>query len=226
MAGLVPEQDLQSLVDGHACYTDPVFVDALEAILSWFPYSYAQPIDVNYGQMRTDVATGDALMMLDGSWSSVPVSPMYELNPDLQLGFMAISGPGAKSALIPDGGYLVNASSNKLDAVSQVLAFATTEQFGQLFVEELQENTMVQGSYLLDSAVHTRVLDELQHVARVNPYAEYNLNHGSPAYFRLVGEQLPLLLAGMITATEMARAVQAGLNSWDYIGAERCALAP
>ncbi len=222
MAGLVADADQQAFVDGTKCFTDPVFVSALERVASWGPYMSANPTATNYDPMRTAVASGDALMMIDGAWSTGPASPMYEINPDFYPGFMAVPGVNGKVVAHPDGAYLANARSEKLDAVRQVLEFTTTETFGQLFLEEVTEPTAVQGEFVVENDITNAVMAALANAASIEPFIQPALNADTPNYGELIAQQMQRLLAGNATAAEAAAAVQAGLNSWGYVGAANC----
>jgi hypothetical protein len=56
------------------------------------------------------------------------------------------------------------------------------------------------------------------------PFFAYALNSGQPSYGSLEQAAYEKILGGTGTAEEAARDIQAGLNSWNYAGATKCAL--
>ena len=89
----------------------------------------------DYGAMRTSLALGEAAMMLDGAWSTGPTLPMYEIDPDLQMGFFAVPGQNGKVYAFGDGTYQVNANSTKAEIAQTVLDFTATKEFAELCAE-------------------------------------------------------------------------------------------
>ena len=98
LAGMTSDDWAQKVVAGEACFTDDVYVNAWETFKSWQDKGYmnATPLADDYGAMRTGVALGTSAMMIDGIWSATPASPMFEIDPSLELGYMAVPGKNNK----------------------------------------------------------------------------------------------------------------------------------
>lgn len=161
--------------------------------------------------------------MLDGAWSSGPASPMYQVDPDLKLGFFAVPGVNDKVYAFADGTYQVNANSGNLEAAQKVLDFTATKEFAELFLQHVGELPAYGGDY----AVKDPRLKEIaglvaSDAATVTPYFSYSLNSGEPSYGTLVASGYQELLAGSITPADLAKKIQDGLNSWGYVGATNC----
>jgi len=222
-AGLVSDKFAKKLTQGKACFTDSEYVSALETFVSWSDYFNPNPTADDYGAMRTSVALGDSAMMIDGAWSTGPASPMYEINPDLKMGFFGIPGNNGKVYAFADGAYLANANSDKADAVKKVLKFTTTQQFSQLFVDKVGELPAYSGELAMPD-------DRLAEVASLiatnsleaTPFFAYSLNKGQPSYGTLLASGYQELLSGKIDAKGLASKIQSGLNSWNYVGAKKC----
>ena len=224
MAGMLSDDFQSQLVAGTSCFTDSAFVNALSTFQSWQPYFNPAPTADDYGAMRTMVALGEAAMMIDGAWSTTPASPMFELDPDLEMGFFPIPGANNRAVAHPDGGYLVNARSDNKDAAYQLLQLATSKGFAAIFAEEVGEMPAVQGLEDMPNERMMEVAATLFRTASVEPFVAYSLNAGKPSYAELTASGYQELLLGDISAEQFAYNIQAGLNSWGYVGAQNCAL--
>lgn len=224
-AGLVPDDFAAKLISGEACFTDPQFVATLDMVKAWQDGGYlnASALADDYEAMRTSLALGEAGMMLDGAWSTGPTSPMYEIDPDLQMGFFALPGDNHKVYAFGDGTYQVNANSAKAELAQRVLDFTATQEFAELFVEHVGELPAYGGEYAVDNPLLAEVAGLIANDASTQtPFFAYALNSGTPSYGTLVAEGYQSLLAGEITPTDLAQKIQDGLNSWNYVGAGNC----
>ena len=224
MAGMLSDDFQSNLISGASCFTDPPFVNALSTFQSWQPYFNPAPTADDYGAMRTMLALDEAAMMIDGAWSTTPASPMFELNPDLEMGFFAIPGANNRAVAHPDGGYLVNARSEDKAAAYQLLQLTTTKRFAAIFAEEVGEMPAVQGLEEMPNERMLQVALTLFNTASVEPFVAYSLNAGKPSYAELTASGYQELLLGNVSAEQFARNIQAGLNSWGYVGANNCQL--
>ncbi len=224
-AGLVGDEVAAGLINGSACFTDSEFVAALETIQSWNEAGYlgATPLADDYGAMRTAVALGEAAMMIDGAWSTGPASPMYEINPDLEMGFFAIPGDSGKVYSFGDGSYHINVKSEKRAAANSVLAFTASQEFAELFTELVGEIPAFGEDYTVEDA---RLNEIVSHITgnslSVTPFFASELNASNPSYGELSAAGYQELIAGDIDAAGLAAKIQDGLNSWGYVGAENC----
>lgn len=224
-AGMVSDDFAAKLVSGESCFTDPQFVATLQAVKDWQDAGYinASAMADDYGAMRTSVAMGESAMMLDGIWSTGPTSPMYEIDPELKLGFFPVPGENGKVYAFGDGTYLVNATSANAAEAQKVLDFTATKEFAELFVANVGELPAYGGAY----AVENPLLKEVAAAVATNsaaptPFFAYALNKGEPSYGTLVAEGYQALLSGQTTPADLARKIQDGLNSWNYVGAANC----
>ena len=224
-AGMVDDATAQGLIDGTVCFTDPAFVATLQAVADWQAAGHMNPSPMadDYGAMRTAVALGEAAMMIDGVWSSGPTSPMYEIDPSLEMGFMPVPGDNGKVYAFGDGTYLANAASEKAEAVAAVMAFTATREFAELFVAQVGELPAYGAEYTVEDARLNMVANMIAtNSAAPTPFFAYALNTGEPSYGQLVADGYQALLSGGSSAEEVAASIQAGLNSWNYVGAANC----
>lgn len=224
-AGLVADDFAAKLVSGEACFTDPTFVATLQTVKDWQDAGFINDSAMadDYGAMRTAVAMGDSAMMIDGAWSTGPASPMYEVNPDLKLGFFPVPGANAKVYAFGDGTYLVNANSSNLEAAQKVLEFTATKEFAELFVKHVGELPAWGGEYMVEDPRLKEVATMVATDSAVpTPFFSYALNKGEPSYGSLVADGYQAMLSGTLTPADFAKKIQDGLNSWDYVGAANC----
>ncbi len=224
-AGMVSDDFSAKLISGEACFTDPEFVATLETMKAWQDAGYLSNSAMadDYGAMRTAVAIGDAAMMIDGAWSTGPASPMYEIDPELKMGFFAVPGSNGKVYAFGDGTYLVNANSPKAELAQKVLDFTATKEFAELFVAQVGELPAYGGEYAVEDPRLAEIAGLIANdSSSQTPFFSYALNAGEPSYGSLVAEGYQALLAGQLTPADFAKKIQDGLNSWDYVGKANC----
>lgn len=224
-AGMIPDDFAAKLVSGEACFTDPTFVATLETVKAWQDAGYlnASAMADDYGAMRTAVAMGESAMMIDGVWSTGPASPMYEINPELEMAFFAVPGANGKVYAFGDGTYQVNANSPNLEAAQRVLEFTATKEFAELFVQHVGELPAYGRSYTVEDPRLKEVAELIAtNSAAPTPFFAYSLNSGEPSYGTLVADGYQAMLSGTLTPVEFAQKIQDGLNSWGYVGAANC----
>ncbi|GGF11864.1 sugar ABC transporter substrate-binding protein [Youhaiella tibetensis] len=224
-AGLVPDDFAAKLVSGGACFTDPTFVATLQTVKDWQNKGYinSSAMADDYGAMRTSVALGESAMMLDGVWSTGPTSPMFEIDPDLKMGFFPVPGANAKVYAFGDGTYLLNSATKHAEAAQKVLDFTATKAFAELFVKYVGELPAYGGEYTVEDPRLKEVAGMIAaNSSSVTPFFAYALNKGQPSYGTLVSDGYGALLSGSASPEEVARKIQDGLNSWGYVGAANC----
>jgi len=224
-AGLVSDEVAAKLITGEACFTGPEFVSTLQTVKDWQDAGYlnSSAMADDYGAMRTSVAMGESAMMIDGIWSTGPTSPMYEIDPELKLGFFPVPGPNGKVYAFGDGTYLVNATSANAAEAQKVLDFTATKEFAELFVALVGELPAFGGEYAVENPLLKDVAAAVAtNSAAPTPFFAYALNKGEPSYGTLVAEGYQALLSGQTTPADLAKKIQDGLNSWGYVGAANC----
>lgn len=227
LAGMTSDEWATGVVEGTACFTDDIYVQAMERFKSWQDDGYlnSNPLADDYGAMRTGVALGTSAMMIDGIWSATPASPMYEIDPNLELGFMAIPGPANKVYGFTDAHLAYNPNSDDMEAVKKVLEFYTTPQFTQLFADLVEA---VPASNHPVDVNNERVQRAAQMISdnslAEQPFFADALISVDPGYRPLVSEGMQELLAGKITPRQLAEKIQSGMNDSGYVGADNCAL--
>jgi len=103
------------------------------------------------------------------------------------------------------------------------MAFTATRDFAELFVAQVGELPAYGAEYTAEDARLNMVAEMIANNSSApTPFFAYALNTGEPSYGQLVADGYQALLSGGSTASEVAAAIQAGLNSWDYVDAANC----
>lgn len=222
VAGFAGDDWPQDIITGDACFTDDEYVNTLAQVEKWRDNGWlnSSPLADDYGAMRTDVALGTSAMMIDGIWSAGPGSPMYDIEPDLEIGVMPI--PEGRVYGFPDFGLAANPNSDEQDAIAQVLEFVTTPEFAQLYAEYVGVPASTHEVNVDDPRINNAAEMIATNNVSANPFFAFDLNAGEPSYNQLAADEISRLVAGQASARETAQAIQDGLNSWDYVGADRC----
>jgi len=222
VAGFAGDDWPQDIITGDACFTDDEYVNTLAQVEKWRDNGWlnSSPLADDYGAMRTDVALGTSAMMIDGIWSAGPGSPMYDIEPDLEIGVMPI--PEGPVYGFPDFGLAANPNSDKQDAIAQVLEFVTTPEFAQLYAEHVGVPASTHEVNVDDARINNAADMIANNNVSANPFFAFDLNAGEPSYNQLAADEISRLVAGQASARETAEAIQNGLNSWGYVGADHC----
>ncbi|MFY0664777.1 MAG: extracellular solute-binding protein [Natronospirillum sp.] len=222
IAGFASDEWTQGVITGEACFTDSDYVNALQQLDGWRTSGYlnANPLADDYGAMRTEVALGSSAMMIDGIWSAGPGSPMFDIEPGLEIGIMPI--PGGNVYGFPDFGLAANPNSAKQDAIRKVMQFVTTPEFAQLYAERVGLPASNHSVNVNDARISRAAELIANSNVAANPFFAFDLNAHEPTYQTLAADQLQRLLSGQATPVQAATAIQAGLNSWGYVGAANC----
>lgn len=138
--------------------------------------------------------------------------------PDMEIGvFSAPPPPGspATEAVVPgyvDGSYGVNAKSKNKDAAKELVSWMATQEFGQLFADELKQISPVPGVEPTDALVAemARAYDE-----RPAPYLLLvDFRYGQPSGTDLLGAGLQKMLLGKAAPEQVAADLQKGISQW------------
>lgn len=193
-------------------FTDPRFVEGLtrlQEISAYFPDGF---IGLDYASAQQLFASGMAAMFAGGSFE---IANFLGQNPSLNLGVFAAPGLSAEDeklvATFFDGGYAGYARTEHPEAVKTWLAYLATQEFGQVFANELGNITPIPGVTFENPL--------LQDVARLNlnsvPYIMLtNFRYQEPSGSVLLQAEVQRMLAGQSTPEAAAQAVTDGIATY------------
>lgn len=225
MAGLVDEDFAAGLVNGSSCFSDDAYIEIFRTLRDWQDAGYlnTNAATENYGAMNNSIALGSSAMGFDGGWKTGAASNFYQVDPSYEFDFWAVPGDSSKIYALGDGTYQVGLSSKHRDASERVLAFTTTKKFAELFAKHVGELPAYGGEiYIEPGILKTMAAVVAEKTYPVSLFTAYQLNRGSPSYNELLIESIRAVLESQQTPQQAANAIQQGLNSWRYIGFDRC----
>lgn len=206
------EQDVQS---GSADFTDKDYVASLavvDQVSEFFPDDVA---GVAYTDAQVLFTSGKAAMFPGGSFE---LGFFKTQAPDLDIGvFSAPPPPGSQEQdpVVPgfvDGSYGVNAKSKNKAAAKELVSWMATEEFGQLFADELKQISPVPGVEPSDPVVAEMAQ---AYAERPAPYLLLvDFRYGQPSGTDLLGAGLQKMLLGQSTPEQVAASLQKGISQW------------
>jgi raffinose/stachyose/melibiose transport system substrate-binding protein len=200
------------LMAGKADFTDKRYVEALaklKEITKYFPDGF---IGLDYASSQQLFASGMAGMFVGGSYE---LANFKKQNPDIKMGIFAM--PGMRSdderlvAQYFDGGYAVNAKTPHKEAALKFINFLASQDFGQMFADELNNISAVPGVTFKDPL--------LAEVAELNkhsiPYIMLvHFRFGEPSGSVLLQGEIQKLLSGKATPEDVGKNLTTGLAAW------------
>lgn len=212
LSSMIGKQFEQDIVDGKADFTDPRFVDALAKLKDISQYFSPNFVGVDYPASQQLFVAGRAAMFAGGSFE---LANFKSQNPNLKLGVFA--SPVAKAgderlvAQFFDGGYAVNAKSEKKDAALKFVGYLATPEFGTAFANTLKNISPINGIKIEDPL--------LQEVADLNQHSMSYLmlvhfRYQEPSGSVLLQSNVQKMLAGEATPEEVGKAVTEGVATY------------
>lgn len=202
----------EDLMAGKADFTDKRYVEALtklKEITKYFPDGF---IGLDYASSQQLFSSGMAGMFVGGSYE---LANFKKQNPKMNMGIFAM--PGLKAgdeklvAQYFDGGYAVNAKTTKKEAALKFVNFLASQEFGQMFADDLNNISAVPGVNFKDPL--------LGEVAELNkhsiPYIMLvHFRYGEPSGSVLLQGEIQKLFGGKATPEEVGKNLTTGLAAW------------
>ncbi|MDX2102582.1 MAG: extracellular solute-binding protein [Alphaproteobacteria bacterium] len=200
------------LVGGRATFEDPRYVGALEkltALREFLPTGFE---GVDYPTMQQLFLSGRAAMFAGGSFE---IANFRRQNPNLQMEFHAPPAPAAGQprlvSLFFDGGYAINAKTDKRDAAIRLIRYLSTPEFGTRFSALLGNISPIRGATIEDPM--------LARVAQLNQSAgDYmmavHFRYQDPTGSTLLQAGVQRLMGGQQSAAQVAADVTRGIATY------------
>ncbi len=137
---------IDDVVAGKATFEDPRYVGALEKLLELRDFMPTGFGGIDYPTSQQLFISGRAAMFAGGSYE---IANFRRQNPNLKMEFHA--PPAAKAggqrlvSLYFDGGYAINAKSEKKEAALKLVRWLGTKEFGDRFSELLGNISPIKG---------------------------------------------------------------------------------
>jgi raffinose/stachyose/melibiose transport system substrate-binding protein len=206
----------KDLLSGKSDFTNPNYVAAIahlkDVVGQYFPKDAA---GVTYADSQTLFASGKAAMHPGGSWE---IGDFKKSNPDLDFGVFSVPAPpGSLDSQTLTGGYVdgsigMNAKTKHPKEALELLRWFTTKQFGDLFMSELAQPSVVPGAEAKDPILN-QALDNYRR--NPTPYLEYaDFGYGTPDGWTLATQELQKVLVGKQQPLQAADAINKGVAQW------------
>lgn len=200
------------LVAGKADFTDARFVNALKKLDEIKQYFAPNFTGVDYASAQQLFVAGRAAMFAGGSFE---LANFAKQNPRLKMDVFA--PPAAQTGgerlvgLYYDGGYAINAKTEKSDAALKFIRYLATPQFGTAFSNTLQNVSPIKG-----------VQAEDPQVAKVSQMNSNAISYLMLVHFRyqepsgsvLLQQGVQKMMAGQATPEQVAADVTKGIATY------------
>ncbi len=205
----------QAVLSGEKQFTDPDYVASLDLVSDLQPYMPDDVVGVPYTDAQVLFSSGQAAMFPGGSFE---LGFFQKQNPDLELGVFEVPPPPGAVLDEPvtpgwaDGSFGVSSKSDAPDAAKELVAWMATEEFGQMFTDELVQLSPVPGAEPSDPLLQEMAENYEENGA---PYMMLvDFRYGQPLGTDLVGTGVQEMLLGSKDAAAVAGDVQTGLSAW------------
>lgn len=200
------------LIAGKADFTDARFVNALKKLSELKDYFAPNFTGVDYASSQQLFATGRAAMFAGGSYEAAAFAKM---NPKLKMDVFA--SPVAKKgderlvALFYDGGYAINAKTDKAEAALKFIRYLGTPEFGTAFSNALQNVSPIKGAKSEDQIVAK--------VSQLNGSAMgylmlVHFRYQEPSGSVLLQQGVQKMLAGQATPEQVGADITKGIATY------------
>lgn len=201
------------ITSGATDFTDPRFAAALERMVALRPYMADNYMGVSYTDMQTLFAFEQAGMLIGGSYE---LGNMAQLNPDLEIGSFAVPADDASAeaciSYYVDGSYGVNANSPHREEALRFVRFLASQEFGQMFTDELQQISAVPGTRPTSQSLAEMV--EMMN-EQGTPYLMLTaFRFGQPSGSTLLQNEMQAVMAGDSTVEAAVTNIQRGVAEW------------
>lgn len=206
------DEFFQAITGGETDFTDPRFSAALEKMVELEPYLADNYMGVAYTDMQSMFAFEQAGMFIGGSYE---LGTLRQLNPDLRIGAFPVPGdaPGdGRISYYVDGSYGINAASPHQEEALRFIEFLASQEYGQMFTDELQQISAVPG--VTPSSEDLSELVGLMNDAGT-PYLMLTaFRFGQPSGSTLLQNEMQAVLAGDKSIEEAVTNIQRGVAEW------------
>jgi len=206
------DEFFQAITGGETDFTDPRFRAALERMVEVTPCLADNYMGVGYTDMQSMFAFEQAGMFIGGSYE---LGTLRQLNPDLRVGAFPVPGdePGqGRISYYVDGSYGINAASPNQEAALRFVRFLASQEYGQMFTDELQQISAVPGVTPTseDLAELVQLMNEVG-----TPYLMLTaFRYGQPSGSTLLQNEMQAVLAGDKALDEAITSIQRGVAEW------------
>ncbi|MDB5505581.1 MAG: sugar transporter substrate-binding protein [Devosia sp.] len=200
------------MMSGAANFEDPRFVAALQRFADLGPYYSDGFAGIDYTTATQQFINGQAGMFFGGSWEN---GSFKSQNPELKFSIFPFPGDVASDSpavsAFSDGSYGLVAGGEHHDAAVKVLNFIASEQFAQLFADNLGWPAARPGVTATDPTLQKMIAMQ----ANTTPYLTLvGYRWQTPTASSVIQAQIIDVVEGNVTAAKLAADVNAAVSTW------------
>lgn len=201
------------VIKGETTFEDPIFVSAVNDMLSLAPYMPTMFEGVAYTDMQASFINEMSAHFIGGSYEA---GYFKTENPELDYDVFAIPGKTesdpAYVSVYADMNFAISATTKKQDAALKFVKFLATPEFGNQIVNDLAMVSSVPG---VDVSANPFIAKVLELQKNSTPYLflvgfRYNQPTGS-SLFQAAAQGM---MSGSLTAEEVCKQVQDGIATY------------
>ncbi|MGH2531650.1 MAG: ABC transporter substrate-binding protein [Thermomicrobiales bacterium] len=204
------------LIAGEKTFTDERFVSLLTRIKDLQPYFQEGYVGNNVPDMDAAFQSGRAAMIIYGGWAARTYT---EQTPDLEFDFFIAppdeAGGQQYSYVFADGGYAINAASERQEASLELVKYSATVAYGQSFADLTGEMSSIPGVVATEDNVHLQRQLEYAEMQLSNLFRIRSpMDQGDPSMSNLLHPLMQGILGDQISPEDAAAQLQEGLEQW------------
>lgn len=208
------------LLAGTKDFNDPDYVASIDIVNQMTKYMVDDVIGVGYADSQIQFTSGLAAQFPGGSFE---LGNFTAQAPDMELGVYLVPPPPGSVSSKPlsagwgDGSFAINAKSPNQEAALKLLNWLASPEFGQLFVDEVKQFSVIKGLTYSDP-----LMKEMNELFLSGPSSYINLvdmRYGDPSGSVLIGDGIQSMFLGDLNPRGVADKLQTGIATWFVPGA-------
>lgn len=208
------------LLAGTKDFNDPDYVASIDIVNQMTKYMVDDVIGVGYADSQIQFTSGLAAQFPGGSFE---LGNFTSQAPDMELGVYLVPPPPGSVSSKPlsagwgDGSFAINAKSPNQEAALKLLNWLASPEFGQLFVDEVKQFSVIKGLTYSDP-----LMKEMNELFLSGPSSYINLvdmRYGDPSGSVLIGDGIQSMFLGDLNPRGVADKLQTGIATWFVPGA-------
>ena len=209
-----------ALLAGTKDFTDPDYVASIDIVNQMTDFMVDDVVGVAYADSQIQFTAGLAAQFPGGSFE---LGNFKTQAPDMELGVYLVPPPPGAVSSKPlsagwgDGSFAINSKSPNQEAALKLLNWLASPEFGQLFVDEVKQFSVIKGLTYSDP-----LMKEMNELFLSGPTAYINLvdmRFGDPTGSTLIGEGIQSMFLRDMTPAGVADKLQTGIATWFVPGA-------
>jgi raffinose/stachyose/melibiose transport system substrate-binding protein len=210
----------EALLAGTKDFTDPDYVASIDIVNQMTNYMVNDVIGIDYASSQVQFTSGLAAQFPGGSFE---LGNFKAQAPDMEIGVYLVPPPPGSVSSKPlsagwgDGSFAINSKSPNQEAALKLLNWLASPEFGQLFVDEVKQFSVIKGLTYSDP-----LMKQMNELFLSGPSVYINLvdmRFGDPSGSASIGDGIQSMFLGDLTPAGVASKLQSDISTWFVPGA-------